>query len=681
MSLFIESPVVSVERRDFKKEAAVPVALSRDDTKWLQEITGEVLKAHPYLQHADVQVQITRVDNQTGSGTGRVVLSQQRERMDMPPVDNQPLFLPFVIRGYELSPLDIATNGESYFPATQQRIEQFLFPASIASVGPPQENISSMGNYINDMLPPSRGYQGLSGLNSQVKLGSALPNVLDDALLEADPRAVDFMRSEIRGDLAVADALRSTVPYSMMKISAWKPAEIDPTPLLPFPSTVFMEKAANGKIRITMANRQAYVKIAQEVPQEEAMEQIPQEGQEQMQQQMDQQGYAAMQMESPVMVPALPTQDPTTPIRATGTYSAYLKDGSLITGWATRNLNNFDGSPMEHTVFTNGVVFDVKPEIAGVMVGTGQLPPTSRQVSGAGLFAFRHSGDIHCYGPAQILSTGLTPTGDILYMVMDPTGQQVILQPVDELVAPSPMGEGLYGIPRRFEFIPLTQQAELLPPGQIMKMAAARIEALPGVDVSYVDGYYTIDGDSVEALPVNDRTGITKSAAAFLLAVCGVPVPAIERQLKKCASMQGATVRIPNTRKIIPYEQVKKASQKELPRRPRWILKEASYIADMWRNGAFNNFPSTVAALFKTAAPMPDSETIDSLLSLNVINPRTVSNFIRQRPALEQALSVLCSLLMFVRLGAPGVPELALERCIENMDDVLSSLDLMSYRV
>ena len=73
----------------------------------------------------------------------------------------------------------------------------------------------------------------------------------------------------------------------MMKISAWKPAEID-SPLLPFPSTVLMGKGQTGRSAITMANRQACMrKIAQEVPQEEAMEQIPQEGQEQMQQQMD----------------------------------------------------------------------------------------------------------------------------------------------------------------------------------------------------------------------------------------------------------------------------------------------------------------------------------------------------------------------------------------------------------
>ena len=131
-------------REETSKEAAVPVAFSRDDTRWFTGDYRGSTEAHPYLQYADVQVQITRVDNQTGSGYRQSGPRRSRSEWICPcrqPASFLPFYL-FAAMSY-LRWISPRTGGIPYFPATQQRIEQFLFPASIASavVGSPREHL------------------------------------------------------------------------------------------------------------------------------------------------------------------------------------------------------------------------------------------------------------------------------------------------------------------------------------------------------------------------------------------------------------------------------------------------------------------------------------------------------------------------------------------------------------
>lgn len=682
MSLFIEQPTLQRERPEFVKFASVPISLSNDETRWVQEITSEVYKSFPFLQGSDIRVQIIRSDKETGTATGRVVISAAAQRQDMAAPQTPPLFLPFVVRGFEMSPLDVATDGERYFPASQKRIERHLFQPSVASVGPDQSAISPVTSFAGELIPPGQSFRG--GMNqgmSQVKLGS----VLDDALVCSSPDTLGAMREHLSKDLASLDALRSTVPYSLMKIANWVPSK-ESIDTLPFPTVVMMEKKAGGQVRVTLANRNAFVKIAQDIPEEQAMQQLPPDGQQDMQQQMGQQGFGMMQIEQPVIVPQLPKQDPTQPIRATGTYICFQEDGSQVTGWATRNVMSFDGQPTQMVLFSNGSAFAFQPEIAGVPVGTGHLPPSSRNASGMGAFCFRADGDIYVYGPVQVMSSGQMPDGSLVYTCADMmSGAQIILQPMPELIRPAPMGEGMYGIPQMFEFLPMNQQTPLLPPGRILKMASASLARMSSISLtSPYYGAFNVTGSPTDELGHTETTSLTKSAAAFLLASCGVPSKAIPHFLKQAEEGKGKSVDIPNVRPISSYAKVKgladKNKEKSLKKPPKWTVKEAAVLASSLRGGLGQRAQIT-PALFKTAAPMPDQDTVDSVLSLNLINPRTVSTFIRQKPKLEEALSHLCGLLLFARIGAPGVPELALERCIENMEDVVDSLDMMSYRV
>jgi hypothetical protein len=78
--------------------------------------------------------------------------------------------------------------------------------------------------------------------------------------------------------------------------------------------------------------------------------------------------------------------------------------------------------------------------------------------------------------------------------------------------------------------------------------------------------------------------------------------------------------------------------------------------------------------LIKEASALTDAMTADKILGLGFINPENIASFVDSIPAFEQVSSTLAEMLIAVRLGMQGPPELAIERALVALEDNIQGL-------
>lgn len=678
--------------KGIEKVASNPVMLSEDEMKWPQEITSEVFRSMPFLSGMDVRVEVLQSDAESGVATGRVEVRNPPLRIGMARSDDKVIILPFVIRGFELSPLDVATDGsDGYFPASQRRIERRLSKPNLGEPGPPPGELLSDTSYFNDLTPPGAGFGGVFGGGA-----TKIAGVLAQALLRAEEEDVQALRKSASETALVQ--LKEAAPNQFVQLGTWKKVAnaYDPKTVLQHvtPSAVLFEKVSSHRARVTVVHRDAFTKEAQEIPMASAQQYMPQEEAGEF----EQSGYAVMPAEPPVVIPHLPRLDAKKMIAKTGTYTCFKRDGGQVTGWATPNVQ-YLSPELEvggRVLFTNGSEVALQPMMAGIEVGVGALPPVVGNVTGgSGFFLCSFDGDYHAYGPYTIQSISSLPDGNIQINCVDGEfGMPIVVVPTPGIERPAPMGEGMFGIPEPVLWlsydIPSTQ---LLMPAEIVKQASAALPETSLVLEQTSPGFFNVSGPSVEKIARADREALSEPHARLLMATCGVSKPDINVLMKQAAASMGNPVSVCGTRMLTPFDSAyKAASEKTASARSKVsvkampLLKEAAHVAWYLKNPGRVNGPnfvaSTMNSMFKLAAPsLPMQETVDSILSLGVVNARNVGTFVRQKPELEKALSTLCTLLLFARMGAPGIQEITLEQTIKGFEEVMDSLDMLPFNV
>jgi len=690
-SLYITPPPVEY----LSKEAGVPTVLSEDEPKWVGEIVAETFRAFPFLSGYDVRAEIIKSSPETGVGSGRVVVRKPVAHIDMVTEETDtPLFyLPFVIRGLQLAPLDLATDGDLYFPASQKRMERKMLDPTVASVSPDNTQLTTDTSYFSDLIPPGRSFYGAyPGTKTASLLGSAL----DDSAAAGNMQQVAELQEKV-AQQNVFVFVKAVCPEAVEKlascVSTRIPPSVNDTNRTHVPTVMQFEKMGSNRVRVIHANREHFHKIAEEIPAEAAQEVMPPEAAADM----EEYGFHTMPTQAPVHIPTLPKQDPSSPIASTGEYLVFTPEGDKITGWATPNTLGFDGQPRDAVVFANGTAGTLQPQIAGIKQGSGHLPPTTTTPKDLGFFLTRNDGDIQAYGPVQIQGTGALPDGSAMYSCVDAmTGTPITLQPTPEILRVVPLGEAMFGIPQVIEFLPMGSTVELLMPGEIMKTAQAAIyQDSSTVSIACHNGLFNIDGPPVEALHELETHGLNKQAAHFLLVSCGTDVRDAKDIIKKASRFQGEDVLVPGRLHITRTTAEKTAQIDKIAAdiqaldtlKPKFLVNEAAHLCKF--SSDMQGRPAAVLGAremfyqhFKLAAPvLPKQETVDSILSLGLVNQQTASTFIREKPMLEKSLSTLCSLLLYTRIGMPGIPELVVERCIDDFDQITEALDMLPFNL
>ena len=82
----------------------------------------------------------------------------------------------------------------------------------------------------------------------------------------------------------------------------------------------------------------------------------------------------------------------------------------------------------------------------------------------------------------------------------------------------------------------------------------------------------------------------------------------------------------------------------------------------------------------KEASVFTNSETVDSVLSLNFITPENVAGYVDSIPTLEDGASKLAELLIGVRLGLSDVPESAVSSALSGIERAIKGLKKLQIR-
>lgn len=412
--------------------------------------------------------------------------------------------------------------------------------------------------------------------------------------------------------------------------------------------TVFVKSAAPD----------AFAPQEQEVPVEQAAQEVPVENQEQLQTE----GETVVAPEASVMTPEQLEQEDFQQIQAFGVYKCVTMNNETVVGWVFPYMLGFDMQIMPVAVFTDGERYAFQDAIAGVSIGAGTALP-SNVPSGLGLFYYIKNGRVIGFGPVNVKGQQTMSDGTTAFMVENMLdGAQAMITRVPGLSSATIMGDGQFAIPEDCRFIafghpvnPLISdpaEAAMMTSPMNAKMASG---LLADVRVT-LDGSVTLRGRPFEKLASSQTTFLTRSNAAFLLACAGVD-PSYSLAKIAEARKTGGVLKIPVAREVHPPEIAFKKT-----------AARSKYLENM------------KVSMFKEAAALEDPMITDTILSLNFLSPENLTMFMSYLPELQDASSKLASLTLASRLGLDDIPEAACSSSLSNLEKVIEGLKMLQLR-
>lgn len=99
------------------------------------------------------------------------------------------------------------------------------------------------------------------------------------------------------------------------------------------------------------------------------------------------------------------------------------------------------------------------------------------------------------------------------------------------------------------------------------------------------------------------------------------------------------------------------------------------YGEDLKRAGRKDELILTLRpGLLKEAAVIDDEATLDRVLSLNLITPENMQSYLDGLPIFDEAIQRLAQLLILSRVGQKNLPQIAIKRTMEGMEQVTQTL-------
>lgn len=716
-SLFLDKKLT------FEKVAGPMTRLADDSQKWEQEITQEAYKQLPYLSDFEIHVVLDRVDEERGYAFGSIEM-MPKSQMTFDERKERPLdkvHIPIVIRDQMMCPLDVFIHNKQYHPMTEARLRESLFRPDTfdaARMRPPEPSI------YTDLQPPlGDGRIGGGGiklaeaeptqaeLDKQAFFGNLMKNaptkLIGSEAIRAGMQPVHDVSSAAAKILkkpsagaAAKKTLRSAEAIRGVKLATVLPllpqlhgtvlqrhidrvkmamqdpsirsilasagdgvkaafasaAQMTPTDVIASaktamisipPNVVQFTKLANGKYLMKWANTEGYAPQEQQVDQQQAQSLMSEPD---MVTRVEADGSVTVSPDAAVKQ-TLDTGD----IKAAdqfGLWSVQDTNGNTLVGWVFPQLLSFDLQPLPLTLFSNGSQHALQEHVAGKLLGKStDIPKGVPQ--GYGCFYYIDHGNAKAFVPMHVQSSFQRPDGGIGYTAQLDTGEQLVIYSAPELKTVQMTGEGEYAVPSTMCWLPLKAQVELVEEPQMFTKSAFR-DWTGTVELLGDAGTFSFRGPAVAKLAQADKTFLDYRNAQFLGVALGIEPDALKTAMAQVSDGRAPTgfygVRI-----ITPLaEKIAEAKQKV-----------ASALAEV----DIKNFDLT-----KEAAILDDALTTDKVLSLGFLNAENVATFVDMLPGLEAAASRIAEMLVASRLGMKDIPEVALERLLKAMDEVILGL-------
>lgn len=352
-----------------------------------------------------------------------------------------------------------------------------------------------------------------------------------------------------------------------------------------------------------------------------------------------------------------PEQDKLAPITDFGLYRVQTGEGRELVGYVFPNLIDSSGESVPLFLFTNGSEYAMQADIAGVRAGEGMAIPEGEPQGHGAFFRVLPNGKAEATVPVTIKGQG--PTGG--YMVEAFDGAPINVTPQPGIDGFAMAGDTLV-VPEDVRWLDLDQAQEVQlveqpgEPGQKEAMARAI-----SVDIRATDpDCFSLSGPPVEKLAYAETQMLSFDDASFLLAGLGLKPEFAMNKLSE-AAFAGKPVTVPTCRAI------KTAGERMAQGLERAQHKIASSPVPR------------VGFLVKEAAMIPDTTSVDAVLSLGFLNEENVFEFLKSLPVLEDAQLRMSELLYASRVGLQDIPDQALERAIRATEKVIEGLKVLAF--
>lgn len=346
-----------------------------------------------------------------------------------------------------------------------------------------------------------------------------------------------------------------------------------------------------------------------------------------------------------------------------GLYRVQDLDGNFLIGHVFPNLFDAGGKRVPLALFTNGSAVAVQGEIVGEPSGKSSALPFGKP-SGVGVFVrVLPNGSAESTVPFEIQGSASQPGQDKKMMATAYDGQQLSIALQPNIAEPVAEGDTLL-LPESFQWMSLGEATSVALQGDPSSYNAPN-EAKNKVATVVVRGdprmqSFSMDGYPVMAIPKQRRQQMTLDDTMFVLGGMGSNLKyAMQKIAYACSHGMPAEIRI--SRHLRPMEQAKEAA----------LQKHAGV-----RNPLYN----LRRDLVKEAALLPDPNSVDAVLSLGLLTPDNLENFVTYLPNFDRTVNQMCELLLGSRLGLEEIPTAAIEKMVRCTEDVIEGLRSLAFQ-
>lgn len=680
MDLFISDPQLVFEPLEKRASAT----LEGDSSTWSRQILSELFREAPETSEYTPRVMLLKADEESGYAYGGIIITTQSDSALATEGDGQhrQIIIPVIVKQHVLQPLDLLMQGKKMLPLTGVRLREALFRPATFDMVTRDWGDSSVYNMF---YPPGRTDNSF-GSGTGVTTGNSVSVVqgpgmkYSSGMLEVEYPLLEAIGSTIgRGDLAKLSeevqepgiqACLHTNPAFLDRVL--KLAEFEETALesaepvmrtienIHPPDVVQMGYSeGDGEYWVKHASRAyAFARPAENMDRRAFLKFAG----EDMATRVDMKGTVTVAKPSQTVQPFDMDASQWAVVTEAGIYRVKSVDGRELTGWVLPSLIDFDGTRVPMAVFTNGSDAAVQDQIVGAHVASG-TNLRSDKPAGTGVFYMTGPSGIEATVPATIIGREAGADGAEIYHITTLTDGDKSIKVVPGLrkMIADP-GDGLTMLPGSVRFLHLEKENTVglvESPGGVTKTAAAIFSPKTRV---WSDGMrFGLEFENMpkvaSLLPTND---MSRDEATFALCLVGTDIITAQHTLDKVAATRESTV-------LGGTCDVKLAAD----------YVDAAFVQGVNATAAAHALRQD---LLKEAAVLPESQTVDSVLSLRFINPENVRMYVGYLPYLEKALSMICELTLVSRLGMSEVPVYAAARAARALDDTIQGLKGLALR-
>jgi hypothetical protein len=644
--------------------------------EWAEAITVAARERYPDLAHLPLVIEFRKKDEQAGTAVGAIHVTSDD--------DKKTIFLPIVIKKFELSPLDVwmEKDTQAIHPIKPDTFKKAFFNPSSAK-GLDVRPTDVAGQYFNDPSTWSSNYPPLQGRYSYASAGYPILDSISDTIREKELK--EFRETLQKNAFVLAKFKRGPHYEVIQKLAAKIPTK-DPdyvasaTKLIPVGAASIKREGKDKYSVLSMADQMFDLAASEYLDEyncrnwlskitafcKDSIHDLPQQGEKLL-----------VTKPAPKGTVYLFDQTKYSPVSA-DEFAAYVvktKTGVQSHGVVFPNVVEFNGDKAPVKLFVSQSHCSFQTNIAGEKKPDSEmmakvLKPSAARVGQTGTFVFIDDGQAIATVPVTIKAIEEYGQARITAIKLDGTKIKISRGYSDD---PPKMTEALpctkpaktkdkfldvhsmiedrpkeYTIPRSMIWIPMEGFQEVSSsPKEWMQKEAAKVSHDP-FNIRYTGIVYEAYGSDIEKRAFSERelkvTLANKGADAEMID----SVIKVARAKGKCC--------------VHGLRQLKKKAD---------IIKVATDASARLEKAC----AELKRDLVKFAAEVGDSSmTVDAMLSLNFVNPENLAKFVSYKPVFEKVADYLAELLMAARLGIKDMSESALVTAIARIQEVIDGL-------